>query len=302
MTINTTTTAAIIVFSFLPAIVQAGIYSSLRKGNPEPSVAEVPVPASALKGRFCWIGTPDAQALSLGMPSSFCIEDAHAIKSGGNNFSTEITGTPLSGAYPAAKAAGTAWKTKLFSAGEYNGSCAGSKTSVIEMAFETDSLGYLTGLPSIHSYSEATPDTCHIPPKVSRITFTRIGLATASYSWKRSINSAADELGMPAAVEISGLHFENDMLIIESGKPAAGKREVLFTNASNGLKKAEVILFYNSTGHACTEGSVAEISMSFLTDSDGSVLTEPVLSARTGYTPDICHSEAEFKEVLFIRE
>jgi len=100
---------------------------------------------------------------------------------------------------------------------------------------------------------------------------------------------------------IRGLHFETGVLVIETGT-ATGRHKVGFTPAANGLKKAEAELFSANTGYPCTEGSSAKISISFLTDASGAVLTEPVLAANTGYTMDVCHSAPKYTEVTFNRE
>ena len=304
MKISIAAIAAIAAISLFPAPGQAAgdAQLALSKGAAMPAVpsVSVAVEASELKGRFCWAGKPDALALALGMPSAFCIEDAHVVRNGAG-FGAEITGQPFTGSFGAAKAEGNTWKTVLFANGEYHGVCSEEKTAAIEMTFLVDSLGYLTGTPVISAASEETYDNCHSAPNVSEIAFARTGLASASYSWKRGSSAEADALGMPAKVAIRGMHFENGLLVIETGT-AAGKYKVSFTPAANGLKKAEVSLFSAETGYACSEGSSAEISISFLTDASGAVLTEPVLAANTGYTYDVCHSGPRYTEVPFSRE
>jgi len=305
MKINSSLIAAIAAISLFPALSQAAggsAHATLSKGStlPEIPAVSIAVDASALKGRFCWTGAPDAVALALGMPSAFCIDDAHVIRNGGG-FAAEIAGQPFMGSFGAAKADGNTWKTVLFANGEYHGICSEEKGAAIEMTFKVDSLGYLTGTPVISASSEETYDNCHSSPNLNEIKFSRTGLASASYSWKRGFNAEADKLQMPAEVAIRGMHFENGALVIESGT-AAGRREVRFSPAANGLKKAEVVLFSAETGYACSEGSSAEISLSFLTDASGAVLTEPVLEANTGYTMDVCHSGPSYTEVTFIRE
>lgn len=296
--------AAIVAITLCPAIGQAAgdARFDLTNGSAMPAVpsVSVPVDASELNGRFCWAGKPDALALSLGMPAAFCIEDAHVVRNGAG-YGAEITGKPFKGTFGAVKAEGNTWKTVLFANGEYNGSCSEEKSAAIEMTFQVDSLGYLTGTPVISAASEETYDNCHSAPNVSEIVFARAGLASAAYSWKRGFSAEADALGMPAKVAIRGMHFEKDMLVIETGT-AAGKYKVNSTPAAGGLKRAEAGIFSAQTGYACSEGSSAEILISFLTDASGAVLTEPVLEANTGYTYDVCHSGHRYTEVPFSRE
>lgn len=303
MKINSAAIAAITAISLFPGIGQAaGAQASLNKGGAMPVVpaASVAADASDLKGRFCWAGKPDALALELGMPSAFCIEDAHVIRNGGA-FGAEIDGKPFKGSFGAVKAEGNTWKTVLFANGSGSGICSEQKDASIEMTFAVDSLGYLTGTPVISASSEETYDNCHSSPRVNEIVFARSGLASASYSWKRGANEAADALGMPARVSVRGMHFENGKLVIENGT-AAGSFDVKFTPAAGGLKKAEAVIFSVEHGYSCSEGSSAEMTVSFLTDAAGAVVTEPVLEANTGYTQDTCHSWPEYTEVNFSRE
>ncbi|MCM2266246.1 MAG: hypothetical protein NDI60_00570 [Elusimicrobiales bacterium] len=274
------------------------VYGALLLERPGVEAPSVPRPAgNSLNGRFCWTANPDQDGAGLGMPVAFCVNSARIVKKG-DAYEAEITGQPYGTRQRNAWKTTKGWKVSIFHNSENSGACDEARHAAVNVEFAVDELGYMTGVPAAEGYYEETPDTCHSQYERKEIKFSRSGLGAARYAWRRGPSQLADVLGMPAEISFEGVSLHEKRLVIEKGAPLTGSFPAQFRQTAGGLL-VEAVLFSAGTGGACTEGTMAEVSVAFLAGPDGAILAAPELSARTGKTWDVCHSPFEYSEIAF---